>query len=214
LQSLAIVGSLLLLTSLAFVAVKRSGRGGSPVAWFSAHILASTLGAVLVFVHASGKFGGPPALLLLALIGLVILGVWARVGLARRMANTFGTKRRGFEATTPETRSQLEAVLKEKRELLQRLDPAANEATFSVTLAHLLRAPTRALAYQRLTATEGRLIGKRASVGRTQAYWRVVHQLLAWGFVVGLAIHVVTVTFFAGYVAEGREIYWWHVAAW
>jgi len=37
---------------------------------------------------------------------------------------------------------------------------------------------------------------------------------LAWLFLAGLILHVIVVTFFAGYVAEGRDIYWWHLAAW
>jgi hypothetical protein len=32
--------------------------------------------------------------------------------------------------------------------------------------------------------------------------------------VLGLVIHVVTVTFFAGYVAGGEPITWWHLRAW
>jgi hypothetical protein len=29
-----------------------------------------------------------------------------------------------------------------------------------------------------------------------------------------MIIHIIVVTFFAGYVADGGEIYWWHVTAW
>ena len=29
----------------------------------------------------------------------------------------------------------------------------------------------------------------------------------------GMITHIVVVTFFAGYVADGGEIYWWHVTA-
>ena len=32
--------------------------------------------------------------------------------------------------------------------------------------------------------------------------------------VLGLVIHVITVTFFAGYVADGGPITWWHLTAW
>ncbi len=27
-------------------------------------------------------------------------------------------------------------------------------------------------------------------------------------------IHVITVTVFAGYVADGRAVYWWRIAEW
>jgi hypothetical protein len=30
----------------------------------------------------------------------------------------------------------------------------------------------------------------------------------------GLITHVIVVLFFAGYVADGRDIYWWHFTAW
>ena len=56
--------------------------------------------------------------------------------------------------------------------------------------------------------------GARESIGRAQAYWRAAHLSLAALFVVGLFIHVITVTFFAGYVADGGEIYWWHLTKW
>jgi hypothetical protein len=29
--------------------------------------------------------------------------------------------------------------------------------------------------------------------------------------VIGLLVHIVTTLFFAGYVSDGGEIYWWHV---
>jgi len=32
--------------------------------------------------------------------------------------------------------------------------------------------------------------------------------------VVGIIAHVITTVFFAGYVADGREIYWWHLTDW
>ena len=54
----------------------------------------------------------------------------------------------------------------------------------------------------------------RASVGAAQAWWRPLHLALAATFIVGLLIHVVMVTFFAGYVAEGRPVTWWHLTAW
>jgi hypothetical protein len=47
-----------------------------------------------------------------------------------------------------------------------------------------------------------------------QAWWRPLHMALAWLFVLGVVIHVVTVTFFAGYVADGGPITWWHLRAW
>ncbi len=34
----------------------------------------------------------------------------------------------------------------------------------------------------------------------------------AWLLVAGLIAHVIIVTFFAGYAADGAEINWWHLA--
>jgi hypothetical protein len=209
-----VAGAALLLVSMVFVVVKRSGRGGSPVAWFSAHVICACIGSVLVVVHSVGSVGRPPALLLLAIIALSVLGVWARVRLSRRMAATFGAKRRGFTPPDEATRQQLGRIIDDKAALLARLDPAAGEATFSVTIGHWLAHPFLARTYARLARQESVLIGARSSVGTVQAWWRPLHMALAYLFVAGVVIHVVTVTFFAGYVADGGPITWWHVAEW
>jgi hypothetical protein len=208
-----VAGALLLLVSMVFVVVKRSGRGELAPAWFVAHVVCSTLGTVLVFIHSAGYLRRPPALLLLALLGLIVLGVWARVRLSKRMAATFATKQRAFVPAVGD-RAALAAVIERKRALLASLDPAAQEATFSPALAHWLRAPIATLRYLRLAREENDLVGTRASVGMEQAWWRPLHLLLAYLFVLGLVIHIVTVTFFAGYVADGGPITWWHLKAW
>ena len=61
---------------------------------------------------------------------------------------------------------------------------------------------------------ESRLLGTRRAVGAAQAWWRPLHMALAWIFVLGVVIHVLTVTLFAGYVAGGGPITWWHLADW
>ena len=209
-----LIGSALLLVSVLFLLAKRSGRGGSPVAWFVAHILASSLGAVLIAIHSVGYMRRPPALLLLAILGLVVLGVWARVRLSRRISATFASKHRNFGVPDREIRAELQRIIERKTDLLHRLDPAASEATFSPTLGDWLRRPGLTRAYHKLVREEQRVLGTRQAVSPTQAYWRAAHIGLAALFVIGLIIHVVTVTFFAGYVADGGEIYWWHLAAW
>jgi hypothetical protein len=111
-------------------------------------------------------------------------------------------------------RARLKAIVSAKQRLLAELDPAAREALFSVTLPHWVRNPRLALAYQRLAGEETRLLGTRSAVGVAQAWWRPLHMALAWIFVAGVLIHVFTVTFFAGYVADGGEITWWHLMEW
>lgn len=209
-----VAGAALLLVSMAFVLAKRAGRGGSVPAWFVAHVVASTLGAVLIAIHSAGYLRRPPALMFLALLGLVALGVWARVRLARRMAATFATKQKSFTPVDPASRAALADVIGRKRLLLPAIDPAANEGTFSPTLAHWLRAPRATARYAKLVREERRLMGTRAMVGIEQAYWRPLHLALAYLFVLGIIVHVATVTFFAGYVADGGPITWWHLTAW
>jgi hypothetical protein len=209
-----VCGASLLLVALVFVVVKRGGRGDLAPAWFIAHVVCATVGTVLVAIHSAGYLRRPPALLLLALLGLIALGARARLRIALRMAATFATKQRGFAPARPESRVALAALIERKRALLPSIDASAAEATFSPTLAHWLRSPVATLRYARLANEEMRMIGARASVGAEQAYWRPAHLALAAIFVLGLIAHVVTVTFFAGYVAGGHPITWWHLAEW
>ena len=211
LQSLAMLGAALTLAPFAYALAKRTRL---PAAWLSAHALAALAGAVLVSVHAAGRLLEPPALLLLNLLALMGLGLWARVGGARAMADTFATRHRAFAAPDPALAGRLTEIVAEKRRLLPALDAGAAEGTFSVTPAHWLASPGAARRYAALAREEARLTGQRASVGRAQGWWRPLHLLLAASFVAGLVVHVVLVTFFAGWVADGGDPYWWHVADW
>lgn len=209
-----VAGVLLLLVPVAFVIAKRGGSGANPVNWFNAHVACSLLGMVLIAIHSGGFLRRPPALLLLTLLALAALGVWARVRGSRRMAATFASKAPAFQVPDAVTRARLRVLIAEKRELLAQLDPQANEGTFSVNLPHFIRSPALALAYRKLAREESLLLGSRAAVSAKQAWWRPLHMALAWLFVLGVVIHVITVTFFAGYVADGGPITWWHLRAW
>lgn len=209
-----VAGTLLLLVPAAFSLAKRLGRSASPVGWFNAHVACSILGMVLIAVHSGGFLRRPPALLLLALVALAVLGTWARIAGARRMAATFASRSPAFRVPDAATREALKSVLAEKHRLLAGLAPGAREGTFSVTLPLLLARPRRSLAYLRLAREESRLLGTRAGIGLAQAWWRPLHLTLAWLFVLGVLAHVVTVTFFAGYVADYGPIHWWHHTAW
>ncbi|HMM54271.1 MAG TPA: hypothetical protein PKC23_04535 [Candidatus Desulfobacillus sp.] len=208
-----VAGFALLLVPMFYSLYKRTG-GGSPRSGFNAHVLCSLAGLALIAVHSGGYLRRPPALLLLALLAIVILGVWARLRGSRRMSATFGRKAPGFAAPDPAVRQQLRELIGQKRALLARLAPDADEATFSVNLPHFLRSPRLALRYRRLARQEARLLGVRAAVPPTQAWWRPLHMALGWIFLFGVLVHVVTVTFFAGYVADGGAITWWHLAEW
>ncbi len=209
-----VAGVLLLLVPVAFVLAKRSGHSANPVGWFNAHIACSLAGMVLIPIHPGGFLRRPPALLLLALLALAALGLWARVRCARRLSATFATKALAFRVPDAATRERLRALIIDKRRLLAGLDPQASEGTFSVNLPHFLRSPRLALAYRKLAREESLLLGTRRVVSAQQAWWRPLHMALAWLFVLGVVIHVITVTFFASYVADGGPITWWHLRAW
>jgi hypothetical protein len=211
---LGVAGALLLLVPGAFALAKRGGRSTRPVAWFNAHVFCACLGAVLIAIHSAGHLGRPPALLLLALAALGVLGVWARLRAARLLAATFGSKVAAFAVPDAPTRARLQHIIERKRALLPTLAADANEGTFSVNLPQLLRNPGAALAYRALEREETQLLGTRRAVPAAQAHWRPLHIALAWAFVGGIAIHVVTVTFFAGYVADYGPVGWWHLSAW
>jgi hypothetical protein len=130
------------------------------------------------------------------------------------MSATFGTKHQNFRPLDTSRRTALQAIITQKQDILSTLDPNAREGTFSLTLAHWLCKPGMALAYARLVRAENRLMGTRGMVGAEQAYWRPLHLVLAYLFVLGIFIHIITVTFFAGYVADYGEIDWWHLAEW
>jgi len=214
LQTSAIIAALLFLVPVGFSVNKRTGAGGPPTRWFIAHVLATLAGTVLAVIHGAARLDSPPALLLLAIVALAATGVIARVYLSRNMSATFGTKRAAFRAPDENRGAQLHKLIDHKRKKLHELDPTADEAIFSLTLRHWLYKPHQALAYHRLQSAESRLIGTRSSVGVAQAWWRPLHVALGYILVAGLLVHIITVTFFAGYVADGREIYWWHLAAW
>ena len=209
-----VAGVLLLLVPVAFVIAKRGGHSANPVGWFNAHIVCSLMGMVLIAIHSGGFLRRPPALLLLTLLALAALGVWARVRGSRRMSATFASKAPAFQVPDAATRERLRALIIEKRRLLTELDPQATEGTFSVNLPHFLYSPRLALSYGKLAREESLLLGSRRAVSPQQAWWRPLHMALAWLFVLGVVIHVVTVTFFAGYVADGGPITWWHLTAW
>ncbi len=209
-----VAGSALLLVPAAFAFAKRAGYGRSAIGWFNAHVVCSTLGMVLIAVHSGLFLRRAPALLLLTLVALAVLGTWARVSGSRRMAATFASRLPGLRVPDAATRERLKAILAEKRRLLAQLVPDAREGTFSVTLPLLAAKPRLSIAYIRLAREESALLGMRRSLGLAQAWWRPLHLALAWLFVVGVLMHVITVTFFAGYVADYGPVHWWHLKAW
>ncbi len=208
-------GSLLLLVSVIFIAVKRGGGGDQAPIFYVAHVLCACAGAVLVSIHGTGSLTRPPALLYLALIALMALGIWARVKLSRGMSAIFSQKHKNFSADGPGIdKTRLRALIVSKGELLGELDPAANEGTFSLQPGHWRKTPVLSWKYARLVSEESTLMGTRKAVPFSQGYWWFIHRALAYLFVLGVTTHIITVTFFAGYVADYGQITWWHIAEW
>lgn len=209
-----VAGSMLMLAPLAFTIAKRSGLGARPPAWFAAHVVLTCIGLVLLLVHSGLHLGRAPALLVAAGAFLVVQGAWARTRLPRRIAAVFGTRHEAFVAPDAGLASRLRAIIDEKHALLARLAPDAHEATFSPRAVHCLAHPVLTRRYRRLAREEMRTIGQRGRLPAPLVRWRALHMAVAALFVLGLVVHVVTVTFFAGYVAAGGDIDWWHVTAW
>lgn len=214
-QSAALLGAALLFVPLLFSIAKRGGLAKHPPAWFVTHVMASSAALALVSFHAlGGQLLSPPGMVLALLFFLVLQGTLARIFLSTRFSQQFASRPASFHQVGPAKRVALAAVIERKRILLLRLEPGASEAVFSPNLRHALRHPWLTLRYAWLASTESRLVGARRQAGRVLSWWRRLHIVAAVLFFLGLAAHVVVVTFFAGYAAAGRSITWWHIAAW
>ena len=212
--SAGVLGTTLMMAPYLFSIGKRSGLLSSPPGWFVTHVFTSFLGFVLLVVHSTGKFDQMPALLLALGAILLLQGSWSRIVIARTISTTFGSRPQAFVHDLPIDRKALASLIKEKRELLRALDSSATEALFSPNLKHWFFAPLKAWRYTRLANREHKMVTAHSPAPRAQRYWRIVHISAAYLFLVGIILHVVLVTFFAGYVAEGEEIHWWHIADW
>lgn len=216
-QSSAALGAVLLLAPLAFVVMKRSGRTENPPAWFIAHVLATSFGSCLIFIHVTnGNWLSPPGMLLTLMVFLVLQGSLLRVVLSRGFSLLFARSSApaGFNAPAGLDKAALQDVINAKIALLGKLDPGANEALFSPALKHWLQQPLNSCRYQLLAEHEARMVGARAAVGIELRWSRRIHMLAALGFYLGLIAHVIVMLFFAGYAAGGDEIDWWYITAW
>lgn len=211
LQSAAVLGALLLLSS--FVAVLAKRFGGPGKYGFRLHVWLASIGSSLVLSHSIQNLSRPPAILLLMIVGLIILGLWGRTKGSRLASMTFGEKRGGFAAADPDKRQRLYEIIQSKGFLLESIEASAQEAEFSLKIKHYLRSPIKAFRYRRLAAIEEGLTGAKEKLSRAQIFWRLSHRLLAWAFIIGLFLHVVIVMFFAKYAANGGEPYWFHFLA-
>jgi len=216
-QSCGALGAAALLTPFAFVIMKRSGKSENPPAWFIAHVIATSLGSCLIFIHvANGNWLSPPGIVLTLLVFLILQGSLLRVVLSRGFSLLFArsSAASGFSAPAGLDKTALQGIIDDKIHLLSKLDSAADEALFSPALKHWLRQPINSCRYQLLAEREARMVGARGAVGIELRWSRRIHMLAALGFYLGLLAHVIVMLFFAGYAAGGDDIDWWYITAW
>ena len=211
-QSLAIIGTLLLIITFYGVLSKRFGKPGRIGTVI--HIISANLGTILVIVHSGGTILTTPGSLIILLFIIMLLGGVLRIVMPLNFSNTFGTKLRGFTSLEDNTRQELREIISAKEDILAQVEPNAQEGLFSLRLQHWIEAPFLAYQYRTLEKVEEKIIGYRNSVKPIQAYCRRLHQVFSWLLLIGVTVHIITVTFFANYVADGRPIYWWHIKDW
>jgi hypothetical protein len=211
---IGVVSIICIAVPVLFSLAKRSWRTSQPRIWFIAHMLAGSLSALLVVFHSAGNWGRPPAILVLLILCLVAQGYWARTKTGDPLAATMASRPDTFSGADPTLIPVLKNLIEAKQKLLVHIDAAAIENLFSPTLKHWLKHPFKCLAYARLAQEEANHLNSRGSVNRALSFWRRIHIIAAGILIAGVFIHIVTVTFFAGYVAGRGEIYWWHLAEW
>jgi len=218
-QSLGIAAGALMLVSVLYLPLRRSDVAATakPRAALL-HTLVGTLGVALAIAHSRAWLTEPPALVLLAALGLLATGLYGRVVSPRRLGEAFGRAAAPYAPApgNPGPPPPVRDLVETKRRLLAVLAPEAEEGRFVLRTRHWSRHPLRAVRYHRLVRAERRHLATLAAsaagqVGLLERGWRRVHLILSALFLVGLLAHVVTTLFFAGYVAGGREIYWWHL---
>jgi hypothetical protein len=216
-QLLGVAAALLMLATLLYLPAKRSDALSAPNRRLVlAHIILGLTGAGVALAHSRLVITHPPILVLLAFLGLLATGLYGRAIASRRLGPTFGRAGHPFRpaAAPPEN---LRALIEQKRALLARLEPAANEGTFALALSHWTSQPFRAARYYALSLGERRQMralgaaGYQSEMGAFERWWRIGHLLLAWLAMLGLLAHVVTTLFFAEWAAGDRDVYWWYV---
>ncbi len=225
-QSLGICAALILLGTLYYVPVRRSDNTSlSKPAAQTWHGLAGTFGITLAIAHSGFALREWSTLVLLATIGLLSTGLYGRVIAPLRAGATFGRSAIPYAtsvqsaATSNATSNQARELIRAKRSLLKSLAADAGEGEFILRWHHWTRHPRIAYGYYRLNVAERRMLARHPLSGNSaipviERYWRRFHLWLAVLFIFGIVAHIITTVLFAGYVADGREIYWWHLTKW
>ncbi|MED5578629.1 MAG: hypothetical protein VX794_01200 [Nitrospinota bacterium] len=207
-----VVGSLFLSVSMVFLFLKRTHASKNPVFWFNCHVVTAIIGSVLVTIHSSGHIRYAPALLLVALLGLTLLGIFARFYISKRNTKIFASKVPIFQTLNPDDKEKIEGIIQKKEELLFFIEPDSEEGTFSLCLKHWIKYPVFSIRFYNLVRKENSYIRKNFKHSFLIRFWRSIHISLSIAFFLGLFAHIIVVTFFAEYVSGGSEIYWWHMS--
>ncbi|MCY3983927.1 MAG: hypothetical protein OXE85_08435 [Roseovarius sp.] len=209
-----VFGAGLMIVPYAFSIGKRGGALSSPRGWLFAHAVCGFWGFALLVVHSTGNLDQLPALLMILGLFVLLQGSWSRIVVARKISATFGSRPEAFLHRLPVDRIALREIIGEKIALLEKLEPSASEALFSPTLWHWIRAPRLTRSYVSLCRREREIVSAHFTVNPVLRFWRVVHMSAAYLLLAGMVLHIVLVTFFAGYVSGGENIHWWHVTEW
>ncbi|MGI5836149.1 MAG: hypothetical protein ACOX87_06625 [Chloroflexota bacterium] len=214
---LGIAGGLLMAVGLAYPLVKRT-HFFKPIRswWHQWHLLLGLLGAFLALLHTAGRLGKAPTLVLLASLGLLALGAYGRLLAGRLIHANFAADFNVFLPNDATGNPQHLLLIKEKAKLVAFLEPEAREGTFSLTLRHWIRHPLASAAFAWLALQEERLMLERRKLPNSlvllfQRYWRLLHLVLVALMGLGILAHAGMVIFFAGYIADGVEPYWWYI---
>jgi len=214
---LGAAGALLMSVGLLFPLVKRT----SPLAylkpwWHQLHLLLGATGAAMAAVHTCGRMGKAPTLVALAMLGLLALGAYGRLLAGRLAHTTFASDPSAFLPVGPPIDGRLLSLAKRRAAIAAGLKPDLEEGSFSLALGHWSRHPVASARFARLALEEELVVGSvrklpSGFIVLIQRNWRLLHLILVALMGLGLLAHVVAVLFFAGYVAEGGQIYWWHL---
>ena len=215
----SIVGSLFALGAMFyFLTTRTTAFSGLKQPWVDRHIIFGFLAIAISFTHAAGHMTKAPVMMLLAMVGLLVTGVFGRLFTGRLVALRFAQNTQVFAPIPEESSAPIQAIIEKKGSLLSALSSDTPEGEFSLTLSHWLHHPLTALQYRNLIQKENKLVqAQRETDGwffpLLQRYWRPLHQVLALLLLIGLLAHGVTFTFFADYVSGsiGQETYWWHI---
>jgi len=218
LHFLGILGGGLILLSACGYLLKRLplSSGGSQLLSFF-HIQIGMVGFVLASIHVSGRFGKLPLLVFLALLGLVLTGIYGRFFANLLPRHPYAQNFQAFQfPASKKSRSRLNTLLEQKQHILNTIAPLSIEGLFSLQLQHWLRNPIYTWRYYLLDKQENSLARSQYRFREEnnyllQSHWRTLHLIMLILTLLGLITHITVTLFFPDIASRGSEVYWWHI---